>query len=210
LNPAWKKDKYNPDVVSLGEARMKRYPKTGIATLIVCGLLLSGFSLAGTVSGSPFSDINSDAPFETAAESPASNDEFTILNTNSTISEPIFNRTTSEITFTVTGPAGTSGYVWCKIAENLIPHEDVNKNVKVLLDGNQINYMHTFDEGAWELFFNYTHSTHQVTISLPKENTTIFGIDSLTFAIALAVSCVILGTTIAIWHRKQKPMAAHQ
>jgi hypothetical protein len=149
-------------------------------------------------------EINSDTPLETAADSPASNQDFTILKSNSTVTEPILNRTTSEVTFTVTGPAGTSGYVWCKIAENLIPHEDVEKNVKVLLDGNQINYMHTFDEGSWELFFNYTHSTHQVTISLPKENTTIFGIDSLTFAITLAASCVILGTAIAIWHRKQK------
>ncbi|XES77520.1 MAG: hypothetical protein ACBZ72_01275 [Candidatus Bathyarchaeia archaeon] len=181
---------------------MKHKSNAFTVALITCGLLLS--CIPSAVGSSFMDEINSDTPLETAADSPASNQDFTILKSNSTVTEPILNRTTSEVTFTVTGPAGTSGYVWCKIAENLIPHEDVEKNVKVLLDGNQINYMHTFDEGSWELFFNYTHSTHQVTISLPKENTTIFGIDSLTFAITLAASCVILGTAIAIWHRKQK------
>ncbi|MCW4010263.1 MAG: hypothetical protein NWF05_06535 [Candidatus Bathyarchaeota archaeon] len=188
---------------------MKRHSNAILAVIVTCGLLLACFSLAETVSSSPSGVSNSDVSWVTAANSPTPTAEFTVLKSNSTLSEPIFNRTSSEVTFTVTGPSGTSGYVWCKIAENLIPHENVDKNVKVLIDGNQISYMHTFDDGAWELYFNYMHSTHQVTIGLPKENT-IFGIDSLTFAVVLAALCVILGTTIAIWHRKQKPMTPHQ
>jgi hypothetical protein len=184
---------------------MKIYSKDGLAAIIMFGLLLTSLSIIETANCSTVTEINSDAPLETAADSPALHEDFTVLKTNSTISEPIFNRTTSEITFNVTGPSGTQGYIWCKLAESLVPYEDVSKEVKVLLDGNQINYMYSFDEGAWQLFFNYTHSTHQVAISLPKENPTIFGIDRLTFVAVFVVICVALGTTIVVLRRKQKP-----
>ncbi len=185
-----------------------KHSNPAIATLIACGLLLCCFQLAETANASPFTDaINADTIFETVADSPASNSDFTILGSNSTISDPYFNQATAEITFTVTGPSGTSGYVWCKISENLIPHEDVSKNVKVLLDGNQINYMYTFDYDAWQLFFEYDHSAHQVAISLPSEKATIFGIDQLTFVLGFVAVCVVLGTVSVVWRRKQKSTA---
>jgi hypothetical protein len=75
----------------------------------------------------------------------------------------------------------------------------------VLLDGNQINYIYTFEEGAWQLFFEYNHSTHQVAITLPPENPTILGIDQLTFIVGFVVICVVLGTAIVVWRKKQTP-----
>jgi hypothetical protein len=168
-----------------------------LIAVVFCGLILPDASLAAVAD-------------EPTPNEGASNSEFAVLGSNSTLSEPIFNRTASEITFTVTGPSGTQGYVWCQIAENLIPHTDASKNLKVLLDGNQINYMYTFNDGAWQLFFNYTHSTHQVTISLPKETATIFGIDSPTFVAVFAAACVVLGMAVVVWRRKQKPTAMHQ
>jgi hypothetical protein len=183
---------------------MKHCPNAFIAAIITCGVLLACIPLTETVNSAPSMGevINSDTPLAIAADSPAPNSDFTILGSNSTISD--IKQTTSEITFTVTGPTGTTGYVWCEIAENLIPHQDTSKNVKVLLDGTQINYMYTFDEGAWQLFFDYNHSTHQVTISLLPEKATIFGIDQLTFVAGFVVICVVLGTAIVVWRRKQK------
>ncbi len=183
---------------------MKHCPNAFIAAIITCGVLLACIPLAETVNSAPFIDevINSDPPLAIAADSPTPNSDFTILGSNSTISD--IKQTTSEITFTVTGPTGTTGYVWCEIAENLIPHQDTSKNVKVLLDGTQINYMYTFDEGTWQLFFDYNHSAQQVTISLLPEKATIFGIDQLTFVAGFVVICVVLGTAIVVWRRKQK------
>jgi NADH:ubiquinone oxidoreductase subunit K len=179
--------------------------KACLATLIAFGLLLTSFSLSlvAAGNGAVFADT-------TLSEAPngSTDSDFVILETNSTISEPAFNRTTHEVTFNVTGPTGTQDFVWCKIAENLIPHQDASKNLKVLLDGNQINYMYSFNDGAWQLFFNYTHSTHQITISLPNQNATIFGIDRLTFVVAFVVACVAVGTIIVVWRRNHKPTAA--
>ncbi|MCW4019014.1 MAG: hypothetical protein NWF00_10120 [Candidatus Bathyarchaeota archaeon] len=184
---------------------MRRQSNACIAVIIVCGLILSSFLGIGNANGATSGEINSDAPWVTAADSPTPNEEFTIIKTNSTISEPIFNHTTSEVTFTVTGPSGTTGYVWCKIAENLIPHRDTEKNVKVLLDGNQIYYMYTFDDGAWELYFEYNHSSHEVVISLPEQPWTLLGISPLAWVALIAV--VALTAVIVFWRRKQRRYA---
>jgi hypothetical protein len=170
--------------------------KACLATLIAFGLLLTSFALATAENSAVLADTTISDTLDGSSKG-----DFVVLETNSTLSEPTFNHTTHEVTFNVTGPTGTQGFVWCKIAENLIPHQDASKNLKVLLDGDQINYMYSFNDGAWQLFFNYTHSTHQITISLPNQNATIFGIDRLTFVAAFVVACVAVGTVIVVWRR---------
>ncbi|XHH08365.1 MAG: hypothetical protein ACFCUE_12440 [Candidatus Bathyarchaeia archaeon] len=163
-------------------------------TLIICGLLLASGSLAENVNGSAYAEEGSPAP----------NSDFTILNTNSTISEPLFNRTSSAVTFNITGPSNTSGFIWCKISPNLIPDSNyLRENVKVFVDSNQINYMHSFNDGGCELYFNYTHSNHEIVISLPKENWTIFGVNPLIVA-TLLIAVVPLIALIMLYHRKTK------
>jgi hypothetical protein len=167
-----------------------------LAALIAFSLLLISSSLAEARDVQFFADdILSDAP------NGPNDSDFAVLATNSTISEPSFNRATSEINFNVTGPAGTQGFVWCKIAEDLIPHQDTSKKLNVLLDGNQINYMYSFNDGAWQLFFSYTQDTHQITISLPHQNLTILGVDRLTFITTFVATCVVLSIFIVVWRR---------
>ncbi|MGD6810146.1 MAG: hypothetical protein ACQCN3_10660 [Candidatus Bathyarchaeia archaeon] len=173
---------------------MKLSSKGCPVALIICGLLLASSSLAETVNGSPYAKEGSPAP----------NDVFTILGTNSTISEPIFDSTSSKITFNVTGPSDTSGYVWCKVAESLVPGcKSLSGNVNVSLDGNTISYMYTHRDDSWELYFNYTHSNHEVAISLPMEKWTILGVDPLICA-GLLIVCIPLVAVIVSYHRKQR------
>jgi uncharacterized protein YdeI (BOF family) len=179
--------------------------------LTVCGLLLASIIFAGTANASASTDANSDAPWVTAADSPTSNGDFSVIKTNSTLSDPVFDHAGSLVTFNVTGPSNTSGYIWCKISPSLIPDSNaMHENVKVLLDGNQIEYMYTFNDGSWELFFNYTHSEHEVAISLPKEKITIFGVDPLIIA-ALVIVGVPVITVIILRQRKNNALkvAAH-
>jgi hypothetical protein len=155
--------------------------------------LLASCSFAEAVDNLPFAE----------EVSPTANNDFTVLKTNSTISKPFFNSTTSELTFNVTGPSNTSWYVWCKMSPNLIPDSKyIYENVKVFVDYSQINYWHAFNDGGCELYFEYTHSTHGIVISLPQENWTMPGVDPLIWA-ALLIAGFLLTTVFVFRHRKK-------
>ncbi|MCW4004998.1 MAG: hypothetical protein NWF04_00155 [Candidatus Bathyarchaeota archaeon] len=183
---------------------MKHRLNMFLTVAVVFGLISStGANTAVSFTGATDFDLS-------VAGSPASNssigDCFAVIGSNSTVTDLAFNQTSSEFTFTVTGASGTTGYMWCKIAEDLIPHKDTSKHVTVFLDGEAIEYMFTFDDGAWELYFEYNHSSHEVVISVPKQAPTFLGVELSSWAVMLAV-----GVTIAVvavwWRRKQNPTA---
>lgn len=85
------------------------------------------------------------------------------VESNSTISALAFNTTNSELTFTAGGPSGTKGYVKVTLAKNLV--ENIT-DIKVYLDGNEIQYSSTSIGDSWFLICDYVHSTHNVAIEL--------------------------------------------
>jgi hypothetical protein len=91
---------------------------------------------------------------------------FSIIS-NSTITELAFNSTTKTITFTVSGPDGTTGYANITIAKTLI--ENIT-GLTIYLDDHEIEYLATSTEYTWLIHFTYTHSTHKVTIQLSQPN----------------------------------------
>jgi hypothetical protein len=86
------------------------------------------------------------------------------VESNSTVTSLAFNSTSSELSFTVTGPSGTTGYVKMSIAKDLLPN---GENLKVYLDGRQLNYALAENADSWLLTFTYSHSTHRLTVNLP-------------------------------------------
>jgi hypothetical protein len=97
------------------------------------------------------------------------------VESNSTVSTLAFNTTSWELTFTASGPSGTRGYVKVTVAKSLVANIT---NIRVYLDGNQTEYTITSIDDSWLLTFNYTHSTHQITVDLdinivPEYPTTI-------------------------------------
>jgi len=92
---------------------------------------------------------------------------FSIIS-SSTISELAFNSTSKIMSFTVSGPSGTTGYTNVTIAKTLIP--DI-ENLQIYVDGNQVTYAVTSTEYYWLIHFTYTHSTHEVLIILNSTNT---------------------------------------
>jgi hypothetical protein len=112
------------------------------------------------------------------------------VSSNSTVTSLAFNSTTSVLSFTVGGPSETIGYVKVTIAKSLISNPE---NIKVYLDGNQLNYEVASNPDSWLLSFMYTHSTHQVSIYLAvgTVGTAFLGIEYWTLivgAIATAIS----------------------
>jgi len=122
------------------------------------------------------------------------------VTSNSTVSELAFNSTSRELSFTVTGPSGTIGYINVHIAKTLI---DNIADVTVYLDGDQLNYTVTSIDDSWRLHFTYLHSTHEVTISLgdisapfienPLEKILIYGVP---------ITAIIILVTFYIYKKK--------
>lgn len=82
---------------------------------------------------------------------------------NSTVSALVFNSTSRELSFTVTGPPDTTGYVNVYVAKGLVEHM---ADVKVYLDSDQLSYKTISLDDSWLLHFTYVHSIHKITISL--------------------------------------------
>jgi hypothetical protein len=87
------------------------------------------------------------------------------LESNSTVTAFAFNSSSYELSFNVTGESGTTGYAKLTIAKTILPDA---QDLKVSLDGKQLNYTLAQTEDAWILNFDYHHSTHQVSVFLPK------------------------------------------
>ena len=113
---------------------------------------------------------------------------FSVLS-NSTLSGISFNSTNKELSFTVSGPSGTTGYVDVYIAKSSI--NDVS-NLIVHLDGNQIAYTSKSIGDSWLISFSYHHSTHQITMNLSA--TSSITIKEILLAIATGVIIAVLVT----------------
>lgn len=119
---------------------------------------------------------------------------------NSTISMLSFNSEIKELTFNVTGPPDTFGYVDVYISKTLIPYV---AGTTAYFDGNSIDYTTTSIEDSWLLHFTYPHSSHTVIIKL-SETLSVFGLPIMDLAIIgiiIAVICVI--AVVLVLRRKR-------
>jgi hypothetical protein len=135
---------------------------------------------------------------------PYENQNVFLVESNSTVSALAFNSTSSDLSFTVSGPSGTAGYVKATIAKSLISNAE---NIEVHLDENQLNYEVTPNANSWLLTFNYLHSAHQVRINLANAGgTTLLGIEYWMWAVvAIIVMSGVSGFIIWRTKRKEKP-----
>ncbi|HSV49686.1 MAG TPA: hypothetical protein VLH35_05165, partial [Candidatus Acidoferrales bacterium] len=122
------------------------------------------------------------------------------VESNSSITQLFFNSTSSELSFTVTGPSNTTGYVQYRIAKSLLASV---QNVKVYLDGNQLNVNITSEGDSWLLYFTYHHSSHQVIINLNAQNNVAPEFTSLVWIVVPVAVGALLIITLALKRRKQ-------
>lgn len=96
-------------------------------------------------------------------------DQYTILTySNSTLLNLVFNQTLNQVNFTVTGPPDTTGTVNITIPKQLIP---AGYDVEVHFDGESYPFALTQNSACYFVFFMYTHSQHQITISFVPTST---------------------------------------
>jgi parallel beta-helix repeat protein len=132
---------------------------------------------------------------------PYENEQIFFIESNSTLTALAFNSTNSELSFSVSGPSNTTGYVKVTIAKSLIPN---GENVRVYLDGNQLNYSITLTANSWLLEFTYPHSTHQVTVQLATSTTSLPlpRIDYWLWIVLPVIIAVFAFAGAVIWRKK--------
>jgi parallel beta-helix repeat protein len=133
---------------------------------------------------------------------PYENEQLFFVESNSTLTALAFNSTSSELSFSVSGASNTTGYVKATIAKSLIPN---GENVRVYLDGNELNYSITLTANSWLLEFTYAHSTHQVSVQLAASTTSspLSGIDQWVWVVLPVVIAVFAFVGVAIWRKKK-------
>jgi parallel beta-helix repeat protein len=149
-----------------------------------------------------FSSTPVDTPTPTPSTSNGTGWDIFSVESNSTVTELAFDSISSEFTFVVHGPSGTAGYVKTTIAKSLVPNAE---NIRVYLDGNQLDYEVTSNTNSWLLTFTYQHSAHKVRINLTNAaGATIQGIEYWLW-IGVAIILVVAGVLgFIVWRTKKK------
>ena len=129
------------------------------------------------------------------AITPYSDEYIFSVESNSTVSSLVFNSTSRELSFTLSGPTGTYGYVDIIIAKSLIANV---ADIRVYLNGTQTDYTVTSADNSWRLHFTYHHSTYKLIVRLgptpfiPLQLVTPLTIGTLTIILIIATVIAIL------------------
>jgi hypothetical protein len=122
------------------------------------------------------------------------------VESNSSVSQLLFNPTALELSFNVTGPQGSIGYANVMMAKD---PQGAKFDMKAYIDGEQLNYTSISSEDCWELSFSYPHSTHKILVALYPISTsffeTLFG-----RALVLAISVFVIVFVAMLAIRKKR------
>jgi hypothetical protein len=159
-----------------------------------------------TISGSSSPSSPASTPMPTPTQTPVptpiqvpGQSAFSV-ESNSTVTDLFFNSTSSELSFTVNGTSGTSGYVKVSVAKNLLSSI---QSLKVYLDGKSLDVTINSDDSSWFLSFNYVHSSHQVKIDLTASETTT-SLPGIELWIGItAVIIVVVGVGLLLYFKRR-------
>lgn len=124
------------------------------------------------------------------------------VDSNSTISGLAFNSNSDELSFSVAGETGTTGYVDVCIGKNLV--ENVSA-IHAFIDGAEATYVVSELGNSWILHFTYHHSSHDIKFDLTgaSESSAVPEIGQETTSLVIAV-LVFAGIVVAIFVITQK------
>ena len=127
------------------------------------------------------------------------------VTSNSTVTALSFNSTSQEVSFTVNGTTGSTGFVNICIPKSLISDASA---LKVYLDGTPLTYTTTMQDDSVLVSFTYHHSIHEVTINLSASDTVSNnGFDQLIIVGAVAVVIVVVAVALLIVKKKNPKQA---
>lgn len=134
------------------------------------------------------------------------------VTSNSTVSSLLFDSSTEQLKFTVSGQSGTVGYVQVCIPKTLLPNSG---DLQVFLDGQDVTYQVLSKGETWIITTEYHHSTHNVVMALPgatdlpsggnsgSGSNSLGDIASISPLVTLPVIVVLLGVVIFLLVRRR-------
>jgi parallel beta-helix repeat protein len=117
------------------------------------------------------------------------------VESNSTVTGLTFDTNNQKLSFSVSGPNGTTGYAKVTIAKALVLNITM---LQVSLDDVEYSYSAVSLDDSWLLTFTYNHSIHQVNVYLDKSIIPEFP----TFPVLLLFMATVLLLTCAAARRK--------
>jgi parallel beta-helix repeat protein len=117
------------------------------------------------------------------------------VESNSTVTGLTFDTTSQKLSFSVSGPSGTTGYAKVTIAKALVLNITM---LQVSLDDVEYSYSAVSLDDSWLLTFTYNHSIHQVNVYLDKSIIPEFP----TFPVVLLFMATVLLLTCALTRRR--------
>lgn len=134
---------------------------------------------------------------------PSQEQQIFSIQTNSTLSAFSFSSTSNKINFSVSGPAGSTGYIRVYIPKMLIGNIS---DLRVYLDGENPSYITESVGNSWLISFNYYHSIHTVSIDLGSTSSQELSNELPNWGlpvliVLLAAAATALGLAV---HRKQR------
>lgn len=125
------------------------------------------------------------------------------VTSNSTISQLAFDSNSSQLSFSVSGESGTTGYVYVYIPKTLM---NDTSNLKVWMDQHQLFPTTQSDGDSWLVYFTYSHSIHYVTLDLIGATSIIGTSDNnlLMYAIPVAAVAIIAVVAVVVLKRRKK------
>jgi hypothetical protein len=111
------------------------------------------------------------------------------VTTNSVLSNLLFDAANKELSFHIEGADGTTGYANVYIAKAFLSSAN---GLKVYIDGNEVEYTSDSEGDSWMIYFTYSHSAHEVTISLSTEG----GLDESQIGQALVFGIPLIATIL--------------
>jgi hypothetical protein len=126
------------------------------------------------------------------------------VTSNSTLSALLFDSTSAELRFSVTGPSETAGYVDVVIPKTLIG--DIS-SLKVYIDDNPLSFNSISQTDSWVISFTYQHSSHRISIDMSSDSSTPSGElfwNSLPYVIAAASGMSITGVAVCAFYCRKK------
>lgn len=123
------------------------------------------------------------------------------VTSNSTVSDLAFNSTSRELSFTVSGLNGTTGFVDIYIAKALV--DDIT-NVKAYVDGKETSYVTTSTVDSWQLQFTCHLSKHAIVLDLGQTQSKPSTEASQALLASVAAALIVVAATIAIVLKRRR------
>ncbi len=136
------------------------------------------------------------------------------VESNSTVTDIVYNPESGELNLSVTGQTGTTGFVDVYVSKSLVGNVSA---IQAYIDQNPVEFTVSETKDNWILHFNYHHSSHNIVFNLSRAETVPEATISLAspsstptvpefplWASILLLTSMVEAAGLLVYHKKHK------